>query len=90
MKKIRISKLTLKILPKLPLKISQNSCQRFVGKVLLAYSSLFSLPSSIRAISPFFSCAMYKTPKKLIIRKPAYLLYYNFMIISRKIWKNFK
>ena len=49
---------TFTIFPKLPLKISQNSCQRFVGRVLLAYSSLFSFPSSNLVIKPFFCSAI--------------------------------
>ena len=62
MKKRIVKRLTLKIFPKFPLKISQKRDQRLVGKVLLAYSSLLSLPSSIRAISPFFCCAIINTP----------------------------
>ena len=42
-------------LPNLPFKMSQKSDQRLVGRVLRAYSSLRSFPSSQRAMSPFFS-----------------------------------
>ena len=56
-----MSRLTMTNLENLPLKISQKSAQRLEGRVLLAYSSSRSLPSSIRAIKPFFSpcCAIF-------------------------------
>ena len=79
-KKIKIKKLALTILLKFPLNISQNSCQRLVGNVLLAYSSLRSFPSSIRVINPFFCCAI-QTHSKKVFR---ILFLYPFFYFSKR------
>ena len=89
-----VNKFTLTIFPKLPLKISQNSCQRLVGNVLLAYSSLFSLPLSNLVIRPFFCGCPIDKLQKNVFADYIYHFFYAFkrtcLSIVLQICDNFK